>query len=421
MLAHETVEGIARAIKHMDDKLSMSAKRHYIYEDALLYAYLAMARKDLVWAEHATECLNFAIDEETKRPGAVGLFGGISGLGWTVEHLSRLLPEMDGISLENGAQASVNNDEDLNADTDLALLKEISRSDLPRCYDLLSGLVGVGVYFLERLPRGCSASGLTAVFEAIDRLAERTATGITWRTDPLFLPSRLRAQYPHGYYNLGVAHGVPGIIHFISELSITEVVARSRWEPLLEGAVSWLIGQQRPTKSVSRFDFFFYPGQSSLGGRLAWCYCDLGIAAILLQASQRVARSDWAKFACETLERCLSWSEANGICDATLCHGAAGVAHIFNRIYQCNGERRFRDASIEWFEQVLAMRRDGTGVGGFSTVIDHDPSGRTVDEESAALLDGAGGVALALLAATSDIEPNWDRMLLLSGKGVKAA
>jgi len=32
------------------------------------------------------------------------------------------------------------------------------------------------------------------------------------------------------------------------------------------------------------------------------------------------------------------------------------------------------------------------------------------------ILEGAAGIALALLAATTPIEPEWDRMLLLSGR-----
>jgi hypothetical protein len=37
-------------------------------------------------------------------------------------------------------------------------------------------------------------------------------------------------------------------------------------------------------------------------------------------------------------------------------------------------------------------------------------------QETPEFLDGAVGVALAFLAAVTPVEPNWDRMLLLSGR-----
>ena len=36
--------------------------------------------------------------------------------------------------------------------------------------------------------------------------------GITWRTDPAWLPDETRQKFPRGYYNTGLAHGVPGVI-----------------------------------------------------------------------------------------------------------------------------------------------------------------------------------------------------------------
>ena len=44
-----------------------------------------------------------------------------------------------------------------------------------------------------------------------------------------------------------------------------------------------------------------------------------------------------------------------------------------------------------------------------------DPDGPTIWEPSPDFLDGAIGVALALLAALAPVEPLWDRLLLLSG------
>jgi hypothetical protein len=98
--------------------------------------------------------------------------------------------------------------------------------------------------------------------------------------------------------------------------------------------------------------------------------------------------------------------------DANLCHGAAGVAHIFHRLYRATADRRFADAARHWFGRTLAMRVPGRGFAGFR---DYDGSegGRTRWVTDPGLL-GAGGVALTLVAAVTGAEPAWDRLLLLS-------
>jgi hypothetical protein len=81
------------------------------------------------------------------------------------------------------------------------------------------------------------------------------------------------------------------------------------------------------------------------------------------------------------------------------------LTHAFNRLYQATGELALRDAARLWLDRLLAMRRPGDGIGGFVFPdVDDDPS----------LLFGAAGVALVLHAATTAIEPEWDRCLLYS-------
>jgi hypothetical protein len=60
------------------------------------------------------------------------------------------------------------------------------------------------------------------------------------------------------------------------------------------------------------------------------------------------------------------------------------------------------------------MYEPGRGCGGFRAVIPID-SGELRGWPDPGFLTGAAGVGLALLAAISDVEPEWDRVLLLSG------
>lgn len=66
-----------------------------------------------------------------------------------------------------------------------------------------------------------------------------------------------------------------------------------------------------------------------------------------------------------------------------------------------------------WFARALELRRPGQGIAGFRTW------GPGADGEMTWLIDptfltGAAGIGLALLGATTDLEPVWDRLLLLA-------
>jgi len=415
--ARDAIKAITQAVT--DYELSAPEKRRELsYQAALLYGYLAVIHNDLEWADRAVESLNLAIDQAAQQPGSLGLFGGLTGLGWTVEHLSALLRQVTAPADDEQASdleaSEIEEEEDLNADIDALTLGSLKRTSI---YDLISGLVGFGIYFLERWPKPTAVQGIRAVFDRLENLAEHTNQGITWLTGTEFLPDWQIKQAPKGYYNLGVAHGIPGIIHFLAQISTTTAVEPERSHRLLEGAVTWVIAQQRPWGARSRFPAWVVPGEEPSDSRLAWCYGDLGILAVLLQAARRAGRKDWQAFAHDLLDHCLAWPPDDGdVGDAPLCHGAAGVAHIFNRIYQSEGDPRCRDAAVFWLERALAMRKPETGVGGFSALTRPDPEGPVIWEANPAFLDGSIGIALALLAALSPVEPNWDRQLLLSEK-----
>jgi lantibiotic modifying enzyme len=142
---------------------------------------------------------------------------------------------------------------------------------------------------------------------------------------------------------------------------------------------------------------------------LAWRRGDLGILIALAQVARRTGRPDWQRAAHSLLEHCLAWpTDKPPIGGTCLADGAAGVAHVFNRLYQADGDPRCLDAARAWFKWTISIAHRTTESETAATV-----SPREFRRSS--LYDGAIGVALALLAALSAIEPAWDRLLFLPG------
>ena len=358
---------------------------------AVLHGYLAQAGLGPESEAVARRCLRHATAAMAERPGSASLYSGLTGVGWAISHLRARWPGRD--------------DEDDLAEIDEVLLDHLDQSPWRGEYDLIEGLVGFGVYALERLPRPGATACLGRVVDRLAETAEPQGNGVTWWTDPVWVAPETRAEYPRGYYNAGLAHGIPGVIGLLGRVCAAGV-ARDKARSLLDGAVRWLLDQDGPES----FPYWVAPGAAGDTARLAWCYGDPGVAAALLGAARHVEEPAWESAALAIARRAAERpDEESGVKDAGLCHGSAGLAHLFNRMFQATGEPRLAEAARSWFEQTLAMRRPGRGIGGYEA---WEPGGaRSADR---GLLTGATGIALALLAATTDIEPLWDRMLLVS-------
>jgi lantibiotic modifying enzyme len=365
---------------------------------SLFFAYLDRLLPGSGYASITSELLDRSIDRASELESPAGLYPGIAGVAWVLEHLS-----MDYADLE----------QDLGENVAEGFNEHLSRSPWMRDYDLMVGVVGYGAYALERQPKKWGKACLESVVARLSEAAESTNTGITWRTSPDWLAQNRRAEFPDGNYNLGMAHGVPGVIALLSAVYAAGV-AQGAAERLVEGAVQWLLSQQLPPGGNSMFPPVVAPASKPISSRLAWCYGDLGVAISLLVASQALGRPEWQLKACEIGRHAANRAkETTGIVDCGLCHGSIGVAHLFNRLFHACREPLFESTAILWLRYTLEQRKPGHGVGGFLT-FGPDKRGSLCWQRDPGFLTGAVGIGLGLIASVSSIEPEWDRLLLAS-------
>ena len=369
---------------------------------ALLYTWLArtgrMPQADVL----ARQCLDQAIEAVSTQAMNASLYGGFTGVAWAAELTGRLLdPDA----------------EDRSEAVDEALLRLLSRADRWSApYDLIVGLTGLGVYALQRYPRPVAIECLRRVVERLHDCARHDEHGLYWWTPPAeILDQESRKQYPSGRADLGVAHGVAGSVALLGGIcgaGVEQATAR----PLLEGAVSWLLAQSLPTEAGPTFPVWVAPAIQPWPARCAWCYGDPGIAAALLLAARGVGDAGWEQtavaLACRAAERPAS---DTGVVDANFCHGAAGLAHLYNRMYQATGEPALGRAALYWLERTLGFYRRARDAGGTWVQGNWDPGQRERwTWNGIELVEGAAGVALVLLAGATSVEPTWDRMFLVS-------
>src|SRR5262249_37627293 len=134
---------------------------------AVLFAYLNEACREPADRTAARQWLAQAIQAVSQAEGPASLYAGLTGGGWAAAHLQRHVADPDiGSSLD---------------ELDEVLLEHLNRSPWPDSYDLIDGLVGFGVYALERGPRSATAVAcLERVIDHLAETAERRPEGIAW-------------------------------------------------------------------------------------------------------------------------------------------------------------------------------------------------------------------------------------------------
>lgn len=350
----------------------------------LLYSHLTDYCADVdVDAEDAQRTLS-SVGAFALRRLPLFLFGGLARVGWTVAHVG------DGDDCEEVCML-----------IDSRLFDAID-GDWGGDFDYLKGLVGFGVYALERRHKGTRLAA--RVLSQLECIAKPRGAGLAWETTPALLSLPEREISPNGLWNLGIPHGTPGVVALLARY-LRAGVEVDRARRLLSGGVDYLAGVHREAH-YPRFeaDKLAVSGD----GRLAWCYGDMSVALALYAAAEALESAELCSYAHGLALASIQRPEKEArVRDACVCHGAAGVAHMFQRWYCATRDARFAAACVAWINRLLAMR-NSHAIAGFPMSV-----GPGLWQPDATLLYGAAGVALALHAAVSNVEPTWDRLLLM--------
>jgi hypothetical protein len=280
--AWDSVLAIAEALEDTTSEIQDSSYANGHAGLALFHGYLAAARDDERFADLAEAHLREAIDGLFHQAPPAGFFLGPTGVAWTNQHLEELLT--------GGAATNVNEElDEWIADT---VRSTPWRGD----YDLVFGLAGLACYALDHPDGEFGAAVIASVVDRLDELAEWNDTGITWWTPPLRLFSPVREEYPEGYYNLGAAHGVAGVVGILGR-ACGAGLGRGLARRLLDGGVAWVLANKRADDGGSTFPSFLAPQPvgATASCRSAWCYGDPGMVAALLTAARAVGQPEWER------------------------------------------------------------------------------------------------------------------------------
>lgn len=393
-------------------------RRHWLPESvgsgplsvALLFAHMDRCFPHDGWASAAHHQLEQAVRRieaiERFERCADGVITGIAGMCFTTYYMAngthryaRLLAKLDSLLIERVSR-------------DLGLLDSAGGRISWTDFDLIGGLSGICRYLLLR--RHCPEA-VAVLHDGLDHLiflSHRLDSSPGYFTPVELLPTHLhRELYPCGYTDCGLAHGVPGPLATLA-LATTAGVDRPGQHDSIRHLASWICEQRCDDEWGPNWPMGVGRGQPDkrYPVRSAWCYGPPGVAVALRHAAEALGDGGLRQLSIQAFEAVANRPpQVRGIFSPIICHGVAGVLQATLR---CVNSGHVRSRALVVFANRLVQDL----VRGFDS--DAPLGFRDIDGDlridSPAFLDGAAGVVMALLAATSDVEPAWDRLLLLS-------
>jgi lantibiotic biosynthesis protein len=381
---------------------------------ALTCAYLDACLAEQGWDRIGHGYLTTAADGAERLPHlSAGMFGGLAGLafaGWLLSREAtryrRLLATLDATLLPQVTMQAVG--------LTRLTMEGVSFGE----FDVISGMAGVGAYLLLRRENPDSAVALDAALCSLVSLGSDTGSRPRWWTPAHLLgDEEMAALYPYGNLNCGLAHGIPGPLALMA-LALSHGIAVPGIEEAVDRLADWLVGHRADDGWGVNWPYavsLTHEGLPDLGAspeassRAAWCYGAPGVARALWLAGMARKRPEWRNLAVEAMEAVYRRPiAARRIDSPTFCHGVAGLLQVTWRFANDTRLPVFAEAAASLTEGLLSAYEPDSLLG----YRNWEPGGTRVDQPG--LLDGAPGVLLALLAASTDVEPSWDRAFLLS-------
>ena len=272
---------------------------------------------------------------------------------------------------------------------------------------MVLGLGGVAVYAARRLLKSSS----TAFFDSLVSHFEQAAVQISDHTLSWSQPAnsvyRFNKDEPESHeFNLGLAHGVPGIIAaLLPALKIPALHQRTK--SLLVQSCDWLMAQELDEKEFT--SCFASSCNEQHNSRLGWCYGDLTIALTLARVGRALELPSYMEKAKAISLHAARRDQHNGMVnDAGLCHGSAGIALIFQLLHQEIDEPLLVETANKWLDFTLDYYREKglKGLYMFSGL-------NKTHEEDTGFLMGYSGIGLCLLSALTG-NTDWVDSLLMA-------
>lgn len=358
----------------------------------IFFAYYARYSGEEEYQQIADEILEHCCEQISNGIFYAPFSGGLSGMLYALNHLNECgFINIDLTDVHQGY-----------SDFLASHIKIFSENNK---FDFMHEATGIAIYLLQ-YGNSSDLGNIADYVKSLNHSAEHVNYTVKWLSD-------VNAERKM-IYNIALSHGMSSIAIFLAqcvEKNVEPYISTN----LLTGVVQYILQQEiDPEKYGSSFASTSLEFEGPRRSRMGWCYGDLGVSMALWKAGITLNNTLWKSKAIEVMDFAADRRNLglDNVVDAGLCHGTAGIAQIFRRMYYNTGSDKFLSGSKFWIDETLKMAKWGKeGAAGFKVWTEKPID--WINEYD--FLKGIAGVGLALLASQKDKEYSaWDKILLLS-------
>ncbi|MDP1844401.1 MAG: lanthionine synthetase LanC family protein [Sediminibacterium sp.] len=272
-------------------------------------------------------------------------------------------------------------------------------------YDLFHGSLGIA-YYLVDVKRESLIPFYKNYFIILDQLMNRSSFKCTI---PYF-DFQTKSIDPNSS-NFGLSHGIPSVIKYCIQC-YKKNIFQEKAKNIAYDLINFLLNNINDDHSQCYFPNMVEFKKKKVGmSRLAWCYGDLGVAYILYQAGKTFKDKNIEQQALKILFHSTTRQDFKDtlLNDAGLCHGSAGISHIYNRMWHYTKDNRFLESRNKWLEVTLSAAELNNQISVYKSYNSIQKS----YTPNYGLLEGSAGIGLILLSLLTE-DFNWDYCIMLN-------
>lgn len=287
-------------------------------------------------------------------------------------------------------------------------------------YDVIQGLAGIGRYLLQYpdTPRFYNFAEKIAKL-LVDFTESKQINGYfvpRWHlasTDTLNIRHQVDSG---GNFNLGLAHGIPGVLSFLVSATTRGVTVTGQKEAMRR-IINWIQKNSVTANTSVRWPYSIgwneeiHSIKPTKACKDAWCYGTPGIARTLFLASKVLSDEPLQVYARNAFYAIFTRSRQDWqLPGPMLCHGIAGLLMLTAAMRQEN-ECEDLQSSVGLLQKMLIESYSLRAPYGFQDV-EYTETGSAKEVDKIGFLEGTAGVLLCLLT-TADQQPEWLLPLLI--------
>ncbi|OWT47260.1 hypothetical protein CER22_32180 [Bacillus sp. K2I17] len=230
---------------------------------------------------------------------------------------------------------------------------------------------------------------------------------------------RDRVNYPTGYLNFGVAHGIAGPLMVLGESYKKGIIVENHLNAIanivneykrcvyeLNGSTYWP-NMLSPEQFLDNQNNFHKEVNNE-----SWCYGAIGIAKVLLNTGICIEDHKLSNWALSIIEQKSQLEIKELLLNSpTLCHGYAGVLSILKSTYNIQASSILKQGMDKIGKQIINMYDENSQYGFWN--IESSKNIGEIREDKNTFLDGTAGIILALLYANECIGDTFMNKLVI--------